>query len=742
MKFVIFPKFNRTLYFTVSAILAASLFLFDLSLELGVAGGVTYIILVLFSLWGDKRKYIILSGIISTFLIWLGYYFSPAGGENWKALSNRFLALFVVWVSVIICRAFQKSQDTIRLNAIRLSNESRLRTILNNTVDGILTINTRGNIETFNPAAEQLFGFSEAEAIGQNVDILMPELWKSGKDQSIQNFMESDQAKITGKRREVLGRRKNGTTFPLELSIGKMEIEGQTMFTGIVRDISERKESEAIVLESLKKAAASKEEAEQAKYSAESASKAKGTFLAHMSHEIRTPLNAIIGYSQILNRSQSLEPDQKKAVQTIETSGNNLLELINEVLDYSKIEAGTKELNPKDFDLKELLEGLIALFENRTKDKGLAFMLEGTDQTPIHVHGDEGKLRQVLVNLLGNAIKFTNTGKVVLKLERKPAHHYKFQVIDTGPGIPPEDHAKVLEPFQQSKSGRLSEGTGLGLSLSKELVRLMGGELSLDSEEGKGSCFFFTMELPPAHAPVLKRSERGKEGDWRLLKSDTIKALVVDDVEVNRRLLVDILLNAGIEIDEAENGMEAIDHAKVFEPDIIFMDIRMPVMDGKEATMEIQKLFGADRFKIVAITASVFHQDKKEDFDKLFDDYISKPFRIERIYECIQSLLGVKFNREKKPPENKIEKPDESTPPLKEVDLSQIIIPVQMFFSFKDAIDEEDTTQLEKELANLLHLGEDGEFLNKKLTPLAEKHEWEEILDVLERVQIMGKGHD
>ena len=288
--------------------------------------------------------------------------------------------------------------------------------------------------------------------------------------------------------------------------------------------------------------------AQEAKYEAEKASRAKGAFLANMSHEIRTPLNAIIGYSQILNQSRDLEPDQKKMIQTIESSGNNLLELINEVLDYSKIEAGTKELNPKDFDLNELLEGLLTLFENRCEDKNLAVLLEGTDQTPIYVHGDEGKLRQVLVNLLGNAIKFTNTGKIVLELEKKPAHHYAFQVVDTGLGIPEEDHAKILEPFQQSETGRFSGGTGLGLSLSKELVDLMGGELSLVSQEGKGSRFFFTLELPPATAPVQKRSQRGDAGNWSLAKSGSIKALVVDDVEVNRRLLVDILQGAGIEI--------------------------------------------------------------------------------------------------------------------------------------------------------------------------------------------------
>jgi PAS domain S-box-containing protein len=1037
MSILIFPKFNKTLYFIVSGILTISLFLFDLSLELGIAGGVTYIAIVLLSLWANKRSYILWAGVTGTIFTGLGYYFSPPGGENWKVLTNRFLALFVIWIAVAICRSFQRSQDVIRSNAIRLSNESRLRAILENTVDGIITINANGIIESFNTAAEQIFGYSEVETKGQNVNILMPDPWKSEHDQYIQNYLNTGEAKIIGKGREVMGRRKNGTTFPMDLAVTKVEIEGRLMFTGFVRDITEREEKKAaleklmnqntLILNSagegiygldldgnttfinqagaemlgysaeelvgkpqralihhsgagetpnsmkespihaalkegtthretnevfwrkdgtffpveyvstpiqengklggavvtFRDTTAEKQEtyrnilqynltkvlaeaqtaddgivkilqtladhptwdlafywgvkteppvlscrfgahskkmgreayetfskptfstmfekgkglpgrvwdsqqpawisevaadpnfprhsvatkvgvhggfgfpiisggkfwgvvevfatgrshldedlnnllnnmgsqigqfmqrmeseldlsralisAQEAKYEAEKASRAKGAFLANMSHEIRTPLNAIIGYSQLLNQSDDLEPDDKKAIQTIESSGNNLLELINEILDYSKIEAGTKELTPKDFDLNELLEGLINMFENRCEDKSLAVQLKGTDQTPIYVHGDEGKLRQVLVNLLGNAIKFTNTGKVTLEMETKPANHYTFQVIDTGPGIPEEDHAKVLEPFQQSESARFTEGTGLGLSLSKELIHLMGGDLSLVSEEGKGSCFFFTLELPPATTPVAKRSQRGEEGEWSLAKRGSIKALVVDDVEVNRRLLNDILEGAGIEIAEAENGQEAVDQAGVFKPDIIFMDIRMPVMDGKEATLEIKKQFGPDRFKIVALTASVFHQEKQEVFDELFDDYISKPFRIERIFKSIQTLLGIEFNKENKHPEKKNKDSNKKASPLKEIDLSQITIPVQLFFKIKDVIEEENIPQLKTELDQLCLLGDDGKFLNNKLAPLVENNELEEILTVLERVKIMGKGHD
>ena len=905
---MILPKFNKKLYFVVSGILTASLFLFDLSLELGISGGVTYIVLVLLSLWPGKRSYIFWAGITGTVFTWLGYYFSPPGGENWKVLTNRFLALFVIWIAVIICRSFQKSQDIIRANAIRLSNESRFRAILNNAGEGIYGLDMDGNTTFVNPAGAEMLGYSAEELIGKPQHALIHHSRKDGTPypkEECHIYASIRDGKFHRETEEVFWR-KDGSSFPVEYvsmpireksklagavitfrdttaekrekhrnilryNLTKVLAEAQTADDGIVKILNtftnhptwdlafywnvkqepnvlsckfgsfswrlgleayeafskqtfsrmfekgaglpgrvwenkkpawieevtedsnfpraqaaktvgihggfgfpiisgeklwgmvevftmdqshldqdsqdlfttmgsqigqfmQRMESEL----ELSKAMIS---AQEAKYEAEAASRAKGAFLANMSHEIRTPLNAIIGYAQILNQSHDLETDQKKAIQTIESSGINLLELINEVLDYSKIEAGTKELNPKDFNLNELLEGLIDMFENRCEDKNISVQLKRTDETPIYVHGDEGKFRQVLVNLLGNAIKFTNTGKVVLEMEKKPANLYTFQVIDTGPGIPEEDHEKILEPFQQSDSGRFSGGTGLGLSLSKELVQLMGGELSLVSQVGKGSCFFFTLELPPAKAPVTKRSKRADEGNWSLPNSSSIKALVVDDVEVNRRLLIDILKKAGIEVAEAENGQEAVEQVAKFEPDIVFMDVRMPVMDGKEAALEIKKQYGPDRFKIVALTASVFHQEKKEEFEKIFHDYISKPFRIERIYNCIQSLLNIEFNKENNPQkENHQTSKNISSP--KEIDLSQITIPVQLFFKIKDFIDEGNIPNLKKELDQLCGLGQNGIFLSKKLTPMIEENELDQILTVLEKVKIMGKGHD
>ncbi len=399
--------------------------------------------------------------------------------------------------------------------------------------------------------------------------------------------------------------------------------------------------------------------AQEAKREAEAANRAKSTFLANMSHEIRTPMNAILGYAQILQRSESLDSKQQEAIKTIETSGNHLLGLINSILDISKIEAGRVELVLNDFSLNGLIESLETMFRGRCESKGLEFSLKGLGQEPVLVHADEGKLRQILVNLLGNAVKFTAQGGVGLEIERAASDQFVFKVTDTGHGIALEDKAKIFEPFKQTKEGFDSGGTGLGLAISKELTELMGGILSVESREGEGSCFSVSLKLAPAKKAVSPRTKRSRKA-IRLLQGACVKALVVDDIDVNRQLLSTVLQGVGIETREVENGKQALECLEEFQPHIIFMDIRMPVMSGDEVIKKIIAQYGSDRFKIVAITASVFENQRKKFIKLGCSDFIAKPFRISHIHDCVQKLLGVEFEYEGEKQEDRLDNEKES----------------------------------------------------------------------------------
>ncbi|MCJ7567366.1 MAG: ATP-binding protein [Anaerolineales bacterium] len=396
----------------------------------------------------------------------------------------------------------------------------------------------------------------------------------------------------------------------------------------------------------------------RSKEAAEAANRAKSLFLANMSHELRTPLNAILGFSQLMirpvasesNRAGTLSDDQRENLEVIVRSGEHLLGLINEVLEMSKIEAGRATLNKQDFDLHRMLEGMEDMFRLRAEQKALALELNLGQDVPQYIHADEGKLRQVLMNLLGNAIKFTEKGSLELRVhcvnntEDAQCHKLRFVVSDTGFGIAPEELETIFDPFvQAANTHQEHEGTGLGLSISLQFAQLMGGSLTASSELGVGSSF--TLEIPIEDSNEISLVELLPQRRVVGLEDgqQTYRILAVDDKEVNRQLLVKYLQPLGFEIQEAKNGMEAINIWGEWDPHLIFMDMRMPVMDGYEATRHIKATTKGHATVIVALTASALEEDREVILSEGCDAYIRKPFTDIELYKILSKHLGVRY---------------------------------------------------------------------------------------------------
>jgi PAS domain S-box-containing protein len=414
------------------------------------------------------------------------------------------------------------------------------------------------------------------------------------------------------------------------------------------------------------------DELQKAKESADAANRAKSEFLASMSHELRTPLNAILGFTQVMNRDSSLSAENQQHLGIINRAGEHLLELINDILEMSKIEAGRITLNENCFDLFSLLNTLEEMFSLKANAKGLQLIVERTSDVPQYVETDDSKLRQVLINLLGNAIKFTQQGGVILRVTRtqKPeirsqkgklapnsclltpdSSFLHFEIEDTGPGIAPEEMDKLFNAFVQTATGRQSQqGTGLGLPISQKFVELMGGKITASSTVGQGTIFAFDISIKPTEAsdvPTLTPNRKilglaPNQPDYRIL--------VVEDRFENRLLLVKLLTSLGFQVREAENGQEGIAIWESWQPHLIWMDMRMPVMDGYEATKHIRSV---ETFRrnvsmgqatvIIALTASAFEEQRHVVLSVGCDDFLHKPFREDVLLEKMAQHLGVRY---------------------------------------------------------------------------------------------------
>ena len=431
---------------------------------------------------------------------------------------------------------------------------------------------------------------------------------------------------------------------------------------------------------------------DEALHQAQAANRAKSVFLANMSHELRTPLNAILGFSQLLDHATELSPESRKKLATINRAGRHLLALINDVLEISRIEAGRTQVNPAPFDLGELLDELEDMMRLRAQEKGLSFAVQRAPSIAPYVFGDAKHLKQVLINLLGNAVKYTEHGHVLLRLSTVGQDEILFEVMDSGPGIELKDQERVFHAFYQTESGiAKGEGSGLGLAISIQCAKLLGGDLKLQSQPGQGSVFSLLLPLPAAEPVSVRTEPKPVRG---LAPGQAIpRILVVDDKADNRELLRQMLEEVGIEVQMADDGAQAVEAFQRWCPDLIWMDMRMPVLDGYQATRQIRAMGRGGMVKIVALTASAFEEDRREILAAGCDDLLRKPVEAESLFAMMGALLGLRYGYES------TAAPVEAAQSVADLDLSHL--PGPILTRLQTAAAALDFGQMEELLASL-----------------------------------------
>ncbi len=508
-----------------------------------------------------------------------------------------------------------------------------------------------------------------------------------------------------------------------------------------VRNHIERKKAEERINLYAMEMARKNEQLDAALVQAEAAGRAKSEFLANMSHEIRTPMNAILGFAQILERDPSLNAQQAKYIGIINRSGIYLLDLINNVLDMSKIEANRTAIEKTSFCLHDLLSDMELMFQERAAAKGLQLIVEVHENVPRQVITDANKLRQVLINLMGNAVKFTDWGGVALRVyagenleiseEDRKSLLLIVEVQDSGPGISEDQKNTIFEAFQQGKAGAVSGGTGLGLAITRNFVGMMGGSLTVESELDKGSCFRFSLPLQVDLG--MPESCRAKTPRVGALKpgSDPCRILIVDDNSENRLLLRSLLEPAGFQIQEAVNGREAIEAFKSHSPHGILMDMRMSVLDGYEATRWIKATATGKSIPIIAVTASAFEDTTELVFEAGADAFLRKPFRPEELFQILRQLLHLEYEAPEDL-ERKVSGTEQALPGR----LAIRSIPRELIAPMRQAVEDGDMSRL-MELIDRVE-PQDG-VTASVLRNLADRYDYDALLHQLDNG---GKSHE
>jgi PAS domain S-box-containing protein len=677
--------------------------------------------------------------------------------REWLPEEQDFAASIADMISLAM-----EAADRMRAEEALGRSEEEFRQLVENVPIGVYRSTPEGRMLMANPTMVNILGYSSLEELAkQDLD---DESRHRGYARKAYKEKIEREGRIVGQ--ESVWRRSDGSMVHVrENARAVFDRAGRAIYyEGTIEDITEQKWAEGELrkyqghLEELVRARTTelegankqlqneirereKLEADliQAREAAESANRAKSVFLANMSHGIRTPMNAILGYTQILQRDKTIGSTQSEYVNIISRSGEHLLGLINDILEMSKIEAGRARLNPEEFEFHAMLDDIEAMLRARTAEKGLSLAVSRAEGVPCYLLADGGKVRDVVINLLGNAVKFTDRGGIAVRVTARACrtqsadHVISVDVADTGCGIAPDEIDRAFEPFEQTKSGRFQgSGTGLGLPISREYARMMGGDLTVESVAGMGSTFRFTFQARAVEPADMRRAADDRARQIVGLAPDrpAPKVLVVDDDESSREALVLHLEMVGFDVHSAANGVAAIETFEQWGPDVILMDLWMPEMDGLEAMRRIKASPRGAVTPILAVTASVLEDSEKEAIEAGADGFVRKPFRKADVFHELKRVLGIEYVYERaaclesrsQTPGTQVESAD---------------IPAGLLHELVEACESGDAGRLRGLLEE--HRGDLGGTLTDNLLALACDYEYDRIREAL-RGAAVGSG--